>query len=75
MATYKLRDFTFVPTDTGGLEITVRTKDSHDATIIRALHLTEDELYELLAAIGLSAEGADEWDEDDDVDDEGDDLA
>jgi hypothetical protein len=71
MAGYHLRDFTFTPTDSGGMEITVRTKDSHDSTIIRALHLTEDELYELLAAIGLSADAVED---DEDADEEGDEI-
>ena len=62
MAGYHLRDFTFAPTDDGGLEIMVRTRDSHGANIVRAIHLDEDELYEMLAACGLSA---DEIEEDD----------
>lgn len=62
MAGYRLRGFTFTPTQHGGLVIDA---DAH------SLHLAEDELYELLAAVGLSADSV----EDDDllagIDDDG----
>lgn len=70
MAGYHLRDFTFTPTNDGGVEIVVRTTDSHGAKIVRALHLEEEEMYEMLAAVGLSA---DEVEDDLDADQEPDD--
>jgi hypothetical protein len=75
MAGYQLRDFTFTPTDDGGVEIVVRTNDSHGARIVRAIHLAEEELYEMLAAIGLSAdEVEDELDGDQEPDDDEDEF-
>lgn len=67
MTGYHVRDFTFTPTNDDGLEIVVRTKDSHGAPIIRALHMTEEELFEMLATCGLSA---DEVEDDDDFEGE-----
>jgi hypothetical protein len=51
MASYKLRGFTFTPSEGGGLVIDA---DAH------SLHLAEDELFELLAAVGLSADSVEE---------------
>ena len=51
MASYRLRGFTFTPTQNGGLVIDA---DAH------SLHLAEDELYELLAAVGLSADSVED---------------
>lgn len=59
MARYRLRGFTFTPTEQGGLVIDA---EQH------SLHLGEDELFELLAAIGLSADQVEEIDATDDVD-------
>ena len=56
MARYRLRGFTFTPTEQGGLVIDA---EQH------SLHLGEEELFELLAAIGLSADQV----EDDTADD------
>jgi hypothetical protein len=53
MARYRLRGFTFTPTEQGGLVIDA---EQH------SLHLGEDELFELLAAIGLSADQVEELD-------------
>jgi hypothetical protein len=47
MAGYRLRGFTFTPTEYGGLVI--------DATA-HSLHLSDDELFEMLAVCGLSAD-------------------
>lgn len=57
MAGYRLRGFTFTPTEYGGLVI--------DATA-HSLHLNEEELFEMLAACGLSADSV----EDDNLDEE-----
>lgn len=50
MAGYRLRGFTFTPTGHGGLVI--------DATA-HSLHLSDEELFEMLAACGLSADSVD----------------
>lgn len=68
MAGYQLRDFSFAATDEGGLEIIVRSHDSHGAKIIRALHMSEEELYEMLAAVGLSADEVEEELDEEDLD-------
>lgn len=51
MAGYRLRGFTFTPTEHGGLVI--------DATA-HSLHLTDEELFEMLAVCGLSADSVEE---------------
>jgi len=51
MAGYRLRGFTFTPTEYGGLVI--------DATA-HSLHLSDDELFEMLAACGLSADSVED---------------
>jgi len=58
-----VRGFGFTASQTGGLDVVVRATDSSHSPIIRKLHMTEDELYEMLALLGISA--VDDVDEDD----------
>lgn len=51
-----VRGFGFSGTESGGLDIVVRGTDSSHSPVIRKLHMTEDELYEMLALLGISAE-------------------
>jgi len=63
-----VRGFGFTGRD-GGLDIVVRGTDSAHSPIIRKLHMTEDELYEMLALLGISAETVDDEDVMDDLSD------
>ncbi len=51
MASFRLKNFTFTPDDEGGVDIT-----AHAGTHIARLHVTEEELFELLGFLGLSAD-------------------
>jgi len=62
MARYYLKDFVFSPTESGGLEIFVGPEAKH------TLHMSEEELFEMLAAVGLSADSAEGDDEEIDID-------
>jgi hypothetical protein len=60
----KIKNFEFNRTpSTGGLEILVR-QNADNSPVIAELHVSEENLYELLASLDLSAE-PDEEDEDD----------
>lgn len=52
MARYVLDDYIFSPTETGGLEIFVGPNAPH------ALHMSEEELFEMLSTVGLTADFA-----------------
>jgi hypothetical protein len=54
-----VRGFGFSSKD-GGLDITVRTTDSSHSPIMRRLHMTEEELFEMLALLGIGAENLDD---------------
>ncbi len=51
MPRYRLRGFTFTPTESGGLVIDA---EQH------SLHLNDEELFEMLAACGLSADSVED---------------
>lgn len=53
---YFVRGFSFTNGHEGGLDIVVRGTDSSHSPIIRKLHMTDEELYEMLALLGISAE-------------------
>lgn len=52
----KIKNFTFTPGSTGGLDIVVRQHDAENSPVIASLHTSEDDLYALLASLGLSAD-------------------
>lgn len=54
-----VRGFGFTAGHDGGIDITVRGTDSSHSPIIRKLHMSEAELYEMLALLGVSAEDVD----------------
>jgi hypothetical protein len=55
-----LRGFGFATHEGGGIDVVVRATDSPHSPIIRRLHMSEEELYEMLALLGISAETVDE---------------
>lgn len=52
----KIKNFTFTPGSTGGLDIVVRQHDAENSPVIASLHTSEEDLYALLATLGLSAD-------------------
>jgi hypothetical protein len=71
----QIKNFTFNRTpSTGGLEILVR-QNADNSPVIAELHVSEDNLYALLASLDLSAEpddDDDDFDLEDEVEDEDD---
>jgi hypothetical protein len=65
---YFVRGFGFANGHDGGLDIVVRGTDSSHSPIIRKLHMTDEELYEMLALLGISAEDVDVDDSERDAD-------
>lgn len=57
-----VRGFGFTSHDSGGLDIVVRATDSSHSPIIRKLHMSESELFEMLALLGIGAEEVDNED-------------
>ncbi len=57
---FQVKGFEFRSTESGGLEIVVRAGENHHSPVVRSLHLSEEELFEMLAFLGLSADGVDE---------------
>jgi hypothetical protein len=55
-----VRGFGFTAGEHGGIDVVVRATDSSHSPIIRKLHMTESELYEMLALLGISAETMDD---------------
>lgn len=54
-----VRGFGFTAGHEGGIDVVVRATDSSHSPIIRRLHMSEAELYEMLALLGVSAENVD----------------
>ncbi len=50
-----VRGFGFTSRHDGGIDIVVRASDSSHSPIVRRLHMSEEELYEMLALLGVSA--------------------
>lgn len=57
-----LKGFGFTAKPEGGIDIVVRGTDSSHSPIIRRLSMSEDELYEMLAILGVGADVMDEAD-------------
>jgi hypothetical protein len=51
-----VRGFGFTGRPEGGIDIVVRATDSSHSPITRRLHMSEEELYEMLALLGISAD-------------------
>jgi len=54
-----VRGFGFTSRPEGGIDIVVRATDSSHSPITRRLHMSEEELYEMLALLGISADDVD----------------
>jgi len=54
-----VRGFGFTGRAEGGIDIVVRATDSSHSPITRRLHMSEEELYEMLALLGISADEVD----------------
>lgn len=55
-----VRGFGFTARPEGGIDIVVRATDSSHSPITRRLHMSEEELYEMLALLGIGAEDVDD---------------
>jgi hypothetical protein len=53
-----VRGFGFTGRPEGGIDIVVRATDSSHSPITRRLHMSEEELYEMLALLEISADEA-----------------
>lgn len=51
-----VRGFGFTARPEGGIDIVVRATDSSHSPITRRLHMSEEELYEMLALLGIGAD-------------------
>lgn len=64
-----VRGFGFTARQDGGIDIIVRATDSSHSPIVRKLHMGEEELYEMLALLGIGEEEGLVIDSQDDLDD------
>lgn len=55
-----VRGFGFTGRPEGGIDIVVRATDSSHSPIVRKLHMSEEELYEMLALLGVGADDVDD---------------